>query len=416
SYFSDWEEKYGASKPNTPAGARFTALLRRAMEQTGRRAVVLIDEYDKPILDVMDTPMEEKNRNVLKAFYSTFKAADAYLQFILLTGVTKFSQVSIFSGFNQPRDISMSSEYETICGISQEEVDSYFAEPIAEMAQKYKCTPLEMRELLKAQYDGYHFSEEMTDVYNPFSLISALSEKRIEEYWFSTGTPTYLVKLLQHNEEQINELIGEYYDADRFANYRADVQMPLPMIYQSGYLTIKGYNRQINAYLLDFPNNEVRRGLLSLLANDYLRIPTTRVSSWIMDSILKLNDGQTEEFRQSLTAFMASIPYDSHDSTKGAERSEKHFQYTFYLLLRLLGVYCTRIEQTQAQGRVDCTLETPHYVYIFEFKLDGTAAEALAQIEAKGYATPYATDPRTVVKIGVVFSSETRTIADWQQA
>lgn len=409
------EQRYGKDSIVTTTGERFISVLRRAYEQTGRRAVVLIDEYDKPILDVIDTPIEAENRETLKALYSTFKGADAYLQFVILTGVTKFAQVSVFSGFNQPEDISMVPDYETLCGISQAEVDSYFATPIAEMATRHKCTPQEMCLRLKAQYDGYHFSEDMIDVYNPFSILNALKSKQLRDYWFSTGTPTYLVRLLNHNDEQINELIGKYYDASLFADYRADVEKPLPMIYQSGYLTIKGYDPRRNRYLLDFPNNEVRRGFLAILANDYLKPRRNEVSTWVADAVTLLEDGETEEFRLSLTAFLASIPYDSHASIASMELCEKHFQYTFYLLLRLMGVHCMRIEQTQSQGRVDCTLEMPEVVYILEFKLDGTAQDALNQIEKNGYAKQYLNDKRTVRCIGIVFSSETRTVSDWKE-
>ena len=409
------ERLYGKDPDLITMGDRFEAILRHAYEKTGRCAVVLVDEYDKPILDVLDTPMEENNRNTLKAFYSTFKGADKYLQFVMLTGVTKFSQVSVFSGFNQPKDISMDVRFEALCGITQEEMECYFHEPISALSQKKGCTYEEMKERLKAQYDGYHFSEGMLDLYNPFSILNALDSQQIRDYWFASGTPTYLVRLLHHSNEQINELVGKYYDASLFADYKADVERPLPMIYQSGYLTIKDYDEYTNSYLLDFPNDEVRRGFLSLLASDYFKTQGVAVSSWLISSVRMLNAGKTDAFRDSLTAFLSSIPYDSHDSTKTPELTEKHFQYTFYLILRLIGVYCLRIEQTQSRGRVDCILETPQYVYIFEFKLDGSADEALLQIEEKGYNQPYLTDKRRIVLIGVVFSSQTRTISEWKE-
>lgn len=409
------ERKYGKDPDLITMGDRFQSVLRHAYEQTGQRVVVLIDEYDKPILDVLDTPMEEKNRETLKSFYSTFKGADRYLRFVMLTGVTKFSQVSVFSGFNQPNDISMDERYEALCGITQEELEHYFAEAIVQMSEEEGCTLDEMKSLLKAQYDGYHFSKRMQDIYNPFSILNAFSKLSIGDYWFASGTPTYLVKLLRHNNEQINELTGKYYDASLFADYKADVERPLPMIYQSGYFTIKGYDRRRRRYLLDFPNDEVRKGFLSVLAAGYLRPRHDEVTSWVADAVDLLEDGQTDALRDSFTAFLSDIPYDAHDSTRTPELSEKHFQYTFYLILRLMGVYCLRIEQTQSLGRVDCILETPAYIYIFEFKLDGTADEALLQIEEKGYATPYLTDKREVVRIGVVFSSQTRTIAEWKE-
>lgn len=414
-YLGNWEDIYGKNSNYTTPGTRFVEILRRASEKMGRRAVVLIDEYDKPILDVLDTPMEEKNRDTLKAFYSTFKGADKYLQFVMLTGVTKFSQVSVFSGFNQPDDISMDQRYEALCGITKEEMEHYFHEPTGELAEKEECTYDEMKDRLRAQYDGYHFSENMLDIYNPFSILNAFNKLQIRDYWFASGTPTYLVRLLQHSNEQINELVGNYYDASLFADYKADVERPLPMIYQSGYLTIKDYDKYTYSYLLDFPNDEVRRGFLSLLASDYFKTQGISVSSWLINAVHMLNADKTDAFRDSLTAFLSSIPYDSHHSTKNPELTEKHFQYTFYLILRLIGVYCLRIEQTQSQGRVDCILETPLYIYIFEFKLDGSADEALRQIEEKGYAKPYLGDKRKIVRIGVVFSSKTRTISEWKE-
>ena len=414
-FIAQGERRYGKDPDLLTAGDRFEAVLKHACEKWGRRVVVLVDEYDKPILDVLETPMEEKNRNTLKAFYSTFKGADKYLQFVMLTGVTKFSQVSVFSGFNQPKDISMDPRYEALCGITQEEMERYFHEPIAELAQKEECTYGEMKERLKSQYDGYHFSESMLDIYNPFSILNAFDSLQIRDYWFASGTPTYLVRLLRHSNEQINELVRQYYDASLFADYKADVERPLPMIYQSGYLTIKDYDKYTRSYLLDFPNDEVRRGFLTLLASDYFKTQGVSVSSWLISSVHLLNRGKIDAFRDSLTAFLSSIPYNSHDSTKHPELTEKHFQYTFYLILRLIGVYCLHIEQTQSQGRVDCILETPQYVYIFEFKLDGSADEALRQIEEKGYAKPYLTDSRKIVCIGVVFSSQTRTISEWKE-
>ena len=244
-----WEDQYGRSEHFTDIGRRFAHVLAAAHEQTGRRCVVLVDEYDKPILDVLGLSgnkdgesLESRNRNVLKGFYSVFKAADADLQFVLLTGVTKFSQVSVFSGFNQPKDISMDERYETLCGITQEELERYFAEPIAELARKYNQTEDGMRESLKQHYDGYHFSPALVDVYNPFSLLNVFDSKWMRDYWFSTGTPTYLVRLLSHAGEGLDELTGRYYDPAEFIDYKATVEKPLPMIYQSGYLTIKDYD------------------------------------------------------------------------------------------------------------------------------------------------------------------------------
>lgn len=281
-WLSDYEEIYGRNKNSLTLGDRFTDLLKAAHLQTGRRAVVLVDEYDKPMLDVLDSGLsltvngekrllEEYHRNVLKGFYSVFKAADEHLRFVLLTGVTKFSQVSVFSGFNQPADISMVSNYEALCGITQDELEAYFEEPIRRMAKKYECSFDEMKRKLKNHYDGYHFSEDLTDIYNPFSLLNAFAFNKMQDYWFKSGTPTYLIRLLNHSQENLNELTGKYYDPSQFVDYKADVELPLPMIFQSGYLTIKDCNLEQETYLLDFPNNEVKKGFVSLLASSYLK-------------------------------------------------------------------------------------------------------------------------------------------------
>ena len=415
-YVSDWEKKYGIDSQNNDLdlGGRFIKVLEAAHNQAGRRAVVLIDEYDKPILDVLDLnqQLEDRHRNILKAFYSVFKGADEHLQFVLLTGVTKFSQVSVFSGFNQPKDISMDARYETLCGITQEELESYFAEPIAEMAQDYRCDTDEMKMRLKKQYDGYHFSDKMTDVYNPFSLLNAMDSQRIYDYWFRSGTPTYLIRLLNHFNENMNELTGKYYSMEEFVDYKADVEKPLPMIYQSGYLTIKDYNMRRNRFLLDFPNDEVKNGFLTMVATSYLK-PKERLEGWIDDVIDAMEDGKADTLGTLFTSFLSSIPYTMRRKEDEKER-ERYFQYTFYLIMRLISVYTVYTEKVQSQGRVDCIVETPQYVYIFEFKLDGTADEALQQIEEKGYAREYASDKRQVFKIGASFSSETGTIGDWK--
>ena len=422
-----WEQAYGfAGNPNYSSGKRFAELLAHVHRTTGKRSVVLVDEYDKPLLDVLDTGatmrddngnevlVEDYNRNVLKGFYSTFKAADADLKFVLLTGVTKFSQVSVFSGFNQPEDISMSNRYDSLCGITKEEMERVFGREIDLMAEELGHTPEEMRRLLKKQYDGYHFSRRLTDIFNPFSVLNALDSHQLEDYWFGSGTPTYLVRLLSHTQENLNELTGRYYATSEFVDYRADVERPLPMIYQSGYLTIKAYDALTGTYLLDFPNNEVKRGFATAVATGYLQ-PRTLVLSEVAQMVRSLAAADLDALHRQLTAFFASIPYTMRRKDTEAER-ERYFHYTFYLLFRIISTYLVLTEKQQSEGRADCIIEAPGAVYIFEFKLDGTAAEALAQIEARGYARPYAADSRTVRRIGVSFSSTTGTIEDWAEA
>lgn len=413
-YVSSWEREMGIEADKSlPTGLRFIELLKTAYEKSGLRAVVLVDEYDKPILDVLDydKDLEEEHRNILKGFYSTFKGADEYLQFVFLTGVTKFSQVSVFSGFNQPKDISMHAKYETLCGISQEELDENFREPMEKMAEAYKCSYEEMKNRLKLQYDGYHFSKQMTDVYNPFSLLNAFDAGEINDYWFKSGTPTYLIRLLTHSDENMNEITGKYYSPEEFIDYKANVEQPLPMIYQSGYLTIKEFDMEEMTFLLDFPNNEVKRGFLTMVASSYFG-DKMETASWIRKAASQLKKGELDDFRTGMTSFLASIPYTMRRKENEREK-ERYFHYTFYLIMRLISVYTVYTEKAQSHGRVDCIVETPNYVYIFEFKLDGTADEALRQIEEKGYAREYESDNRKLYKIGAVFSSETGTIEEW---
>ena len=409
-----WEREYDITPmENESLGSRFEHIIQVAYEKSGRGVVVLVDEYDKPLLDVLeqDPNLMNQNRETLKAFYSVFKRTDAYLRFVFLTGVTKFSQVSVFSGFNQPKDISLYDRYEALCGITEEELHSLFAEPIRQMAALENCSEAEIKQRLKQQYDGYHFSERMTDIYNPFSILNAFDSQRIRDYWFASGTPTYLIRLMNHFHEGIDQLTGKYYSLEEFVNYKADVEYPLPMFYQSGYLTIKDYEKDFGLFLLDFPNNEVKGGFLTMVASNYLQCGL-QVDSWVKQAVFALQKGETDLFRKQLTSFLASIPYSMRRKSTEPER-ERYFQYTFYLLLRLMSVYTVCIEREQSEGRVDCVVETPKHVYIFEFKLDGSAEKALQQIEEKGYARPYEADSRAVYKIGVSFSSETGTVEDW---
>ena len=411
-YIGNWEKKYGKDELRNTLSDRFQYVLEEATKLTGHKAVVLIDEYDKPMLDVIGTDLEEKNRNTLKGFYGTFKAADAFLRFVLLTGVTKFSQISVFSGFNQPKDISMDSKFDAICGITEEELYQYFAEPIKEMADKYGCAVDEMKGELKKQYDGYHFSENMLDIYNPFSIINAFDLKRIDDYWYRSGTPTYLVKLLEGHNVNMQKLLDEEYRPEYFMDYRADVENPLAMFYQSGYLTIKGYDIRDRLYTLDFPNDEVRRGFAVLLANSYFRKNDADVDNAIIRISRMLRRCDLDGVRDAFTAFLASIPYEANKDER-ARDFETHFSYTFYIINRLLGCYTTLIEKQNSKGRADIIIETDKDIFIFEFKLDKSAAEALEQIEEMQYALPYLDDNRSIHKIGVNISSESRTVDEW---
>ena len=417
------ERIYGREELAETLGSRFKAVLGKAHQKTGMRAVVLIDEYDKPLLDVMDMDipvgktlnkisLEEYNRNLLKGFYSVFKEADADLQFVLLTGVTKFSQVSVFSGFNQPNDISMDEHYEALCGITEEELYSTFDEQIKAMAVRYKTTEEGMKYKLKRKFDGYHFSSNLLDIYNPFSILNSLSKKKLSDFWFRTGTPTYLVRLLSHFKENLNELTGKYYPTSSFVDYRADVEAPLPMIYQSGYLTIKDWNMNMDSYLLDFPNDEVKNGFLTLVATSYLQ-PKESTDAFVLQVVSAMDVGDCKQLENLMTSFFASIPYSQRRKDDEREK-ERYFQYTFYLVLRMISCFTVFIEKQQSEGRVDCVVETPNYIYIFEFKRDGSAEEALKQIEDMGYAREYAADGRKIYQIGCNFSSKTGTIDGWK--
>ena len=419
-FVSEGEKEYGVEKiEDLSLGRRFARVLSAAHEQTGLKCVVLIDEYDKPLLDVLGSglmldlngnriTMEERNRDIMKAFYSTLKLADEDLQFVFLTGVTKFAKVSVFSGFNQPDDISLDRKYDTLCGISEDEVDQYFEESVSKMAEDMNVTPSEVKEKLKKQYDGYHFSRRLSEVYNPFSLLCAFKKNEIGDYWFTTGTPTYLINLLDRDNVNLDELVGKYYAAEEFMDFKMDRDAPLPMLYQSGYLTIKGYDARRSLYLLDIPNNEVKNGFIPLLASDYFKSRDVS-SNWISQITDDLEAGDLESFRVKLTSFFANIPYN----LRTKQTTERYFHCAFYLMMRMVSTYLIYSEKCQSQGRVDCVIETDKFIYIFEFKLDGTAEEAMQQINDKGYAREYSSDSRKLFKIGCGFSSETGTIGEW---
>ena len=418
-YVETWESQWGKDPFNEEIGMRFAYVLKQAHAKTGKRAVVLIDEYDKPLLDVIDTgnkgvlngeetKLEDIHRGMLKALYGVFKLADSDLQFVLLTGVTKFSQVSVFSGFNQPDDISMSGKYEALCGITKDELLSVFDEPIHELAAKLRRSYEDTVELLKKKYDGYHFGDEMIDIFNPFSILNCFNKLQLRNFWFASGTPSYLVRLLAHCNENINELVGKYYDSSQFIDYKADVEQPLPMIYQSGYLTIKDFNERLYTYKLDFPNEEVRNGFIDAVASGYFK-GNQSPTAWIIDVTTSLEKGDTAKFEKLMTSLLSSISYRFQRKQDQME-CERYFQYTFYLIVKMLGFYNAVAEKETSEGRIDCVVECPDYVYIIAFKLNGSAEAALNQIDEKGYAKPYAADSRKVIVLGINFSSEKGTI------
>lgn len=412
-----WELQWGASPVPASIGDRLAYTFRMAHQKTGRGVVVLVDEYDKPLLDVMDLDiydevggkqmrLEDVNRELLKGFYGVFKSADADLAFVFLTGVTKFSQVSVFSGFNQPKDISMNPCFDALCGITEEELLHYFAEPIRTLASAYDMSEEQIVQRLRRQYDGYHFSSGKTGVYNPFSLLNCFDRQQIENFWFATGTPSYLVRLLQGSDIDINEMISRPYRPAAFMASKALHAEPLPMIYQSGYLTVKSYNKQRDTYRLDFPNQEVRSGFIDVLSTGYFKQDQT---TWLNKVADALEAGDIPTFEKLLTALLATITYRFQHKGDPVE-CERYFQLTFFLILQMIGTYTIYAEKETSEGRIDCVIETNDYVYLVEIKRDGSADAALAQVAERGYAKPYVADRRKVFCVGVNFSSATGNI------
>lgn len=407
-YLCSWEEKYGTSVSETTLSLRFKGVIRRACEFTGRQVVVLIDEYDKPLLQTIgQKELQEQYKNILKAFYGVLKSSDAHLRFVFLTGVTKFGQVSVFSDLNQLKDISMDARYATICGITDAELRRDLRPELEALAANEGMDYESVCEKMRRMYDGYHFRHNMEGVYNPFSVLNAFDSVEFGSYWFSTGTPTFLVELLKKTDYDLRNLEGVELPANLFADYKADADYPIPVIYQSGYLTIKGYDERFKVYTLGFPNEEVEYGFLNFLLPYYTNIPVEKTSFNIMRFVQELESGQPDAFLTRLRAFFAGIPYELNDKT------ERHYQTIFYLVFRLLGQYVD-VEERSAKGRADAIVKTKDYIYVFEFKLDGSVDEALKQIDDKGYLLPYNVDERRLVKIGVSFDALERNIGEWK--
>lgn len=404
-HLSQWELQYGKGIDENTLPGRFTGVIRRANEQTGQQVVVLVDEYDKPLLQaITNLQLLEEYRQTLKAFYGVLKSADRYLRFVFLTGVTKFSQVSVFSDLNQLNDISLDYSYATVCGITREELKKTFEPEIEIFGRKNHQTPEEVVTEMARNYDGYHFHPDGEGVFNPFSVLNAFSKLELGSYWFQTGTPTFLVELLQKSEYDLRTLLnGIEAPVSSFAEYRMDANNPVPLIYQSGYLTIKDYNKEFQNYLLDFPNDEVRYGFINFLVPFYSPMKNNDQGFYIGKFVQELRSGDYESFLTRLEAFFADIPYELNDQT------ERHYQVIFYLVFKLMGQF-TEAEVRSARGRADAVVKTPKYIYVFEFKLNGTAEEAMKQIDEKGYLIPYKKDSRELVKIGVEFNAESRNL------
>lgn len=409
-HLSDWEKVYGDNYSTRPLEERFQHLIVAAHEQTGKNVVILVDEYDKPLLEGADSEMIEHNKNVFKGFFSTLKSFDQYIKFVFITGVTKFSKVSIFSDLNQLKDISLLPDYSSICGITEEEMTSAFMPEIEAFAASMNTTVSDCVSKLAEMYDGYHFSYNSEGVYNPFSLLNSLQDRSFGMYWFSTGTPTFLVdRLRESGFDAKNFTSDEYYeDESSLTDYRIDNENPVPLFYQTGYLTIKDYDSEFRSYALGYPNEEVKYGFLKSLAPYYLCASNNSNPLDVRNFVIDIRKGNTDSLRERFTALFARLPYPTDESIV-----EQNFQNVIYIVFMLLGQF-VMTEIHSSKGRADCIVETDDYVYIFEFKRDKSAAEALRQIEDSGYAKPYASDKRKLIKIGANFNSRERTIDGWE--
>ena len=407
-YLEMWEADYGDEMKLRAPEERFFYVIRRAWEQTGRQVVVLIDEYDKPLLQTIhNEPLQEAYRHIMKAFYGVLKSADRYLRFVFLTGVTKFAQVSVFSDLNQLNDISLDYDYATLCGITHAELVDNLTPELEQLGQMQSLSREETVETMVRQYDGYHFHPSREGVFNPFSALSALRKREFGDYWFQTGTPTFLVELLKKSEFDLRILIdGVETQASAFTEYRAERNNPIPLLYQSGYLTIKDYDREFRNYLLEFPNEEVKYGFINFLVPYYTSISKEEQSFYIGKFVQELRTKDIDAFLSRLQAFFADFPYELNDKT------ERHYQVVFYLVFKLMGQF-TEAEVRSARGRADAVVKTPKYIYVFEFKLNGTAEEAIWQIDEKGYLVPYQADGRKLIKVGVEFSAIERNVSRW---
>lgn len=404
---SYWEKTYGADPSEVGLSLRFQGIIRRAYEKTGHRVAILVDEYDKPMLQAIgNDELQKAFRDILQAFYGALKSMDGYIKFALLTGVTKFGKVSVFSALNNLMDLSMWNNYAALCGITEEELIDNFGEGIDQLARERNMTVEEVRAELKECYDGYHFTEDSVGIYNPFSLLNTFAKRKFGNYWFETGTPTYLVELLRMHHYDLHRMAHVETDADTLNSVDSSSTDPIPVIYQSGYLTIKKYDSRFGTYHLGFPNREVEEGFMKFLLPFYANTDKVDAPFQIIKFVREVESGDYDAFFRRLQSFFADTPYEL------VRELELHYQNVLFIVFKLIGFY-VKAEYHTSQGRIDLLLQTDQYVYIMEFKLEGTAEEALRQINEKNYATPFASDPRKLFKIGVNFSNQTRNIERW---
>lgn len=415
SILAGYESKYGIKESSENIAVRLKDLLIQMNNQTGRQVVVLIDEYDKPILDALYTEFEEQNRQELRNFYSPLKDLDKYIRFLFITGITKVSHVNIFSGLNQLDDISLNSDFAALCGISESELDEYFTPEIENLAKEKEMTVAEAKEKLAVMYDGYHFSHKGEGVYNPFCLLKCFKERKFGSYWFESGTPTFLVKTLQNQPLELSTLInGRTANENQFKNYDPDSNNMLPVIYQSGYLTIKEYDGEDETYTLDFPNREIEYGFLEVLLKKFLTVPYDDMGLEINNMKQALKNKDVDKVLSIIKAAIADLP-----TVVKKDMCENYYESVTHLIFRLTGFGVVSELQSVA-GRSDVIVTTKDSVFIFELKMDKgrdfeeVAAEALSQIDANGYADRFAVSGKEMFKVGVVFSSAGKGMLGWK--
>ncbi len=403
-----YEKLYGKAENEIYPNERLMGIVERAYEQTGEKVVVIIDEYDAPLLDVVH---EKENlhalRLIMQNFYSPLKKLDPYLEFTFITGITKFSQLSIFSELNNLDNISMFDQYSAICGISKTELTTVMKPDVEGLGRALRMTYEECLDALQSYYDGYHFSENSEDVFNPFSLVKALNAQKIASYWFGSGTPTFLLKQLDKFNTNLTNLDSQDVVLNSFDLSPEEMTDALPLLYQSGYLTIKKYEPMFREYTLGIPNKEVRDGLLNSMIPHYVNPRRADNDAFLLGFCKAVYRNDIEVALEHMRTYMATIPYDLEN------HSEKHYQTIFYLMFSFLNIYI-HTEVKSAIGRADAVMHMPDTIYVFELKVDKSAEEALAQIDEKGYMLPYHADGKRLVKVGISFDSKQRTIADWK--
>ncbi|MBQ9212367.1 MAG: ATP-binding protein, partial [Bacteroidales bacterium] len=403
---SQLEKQHGKDATAHKLSDRFQSLINAAAAKTGKRVVILVDEYDKPLINnILNEDLKDEIRTVLKPFYGVLKTCDDNIKMAFITGVTKFSKVSLFSDVNNPKDITSNQEFSTLCGITEREIHDHLDYYVQRMADSNNISKDDCYKELKTWYEGYHFSEDSEDIYNPFGLLMALDCKKFKEFWFETGTPTFLAKVIKNHGMELSELDNVECDAAELSKIDNFATNPIPLLYQSGYLTIKGYDSELDTYFLGLPNREVAKAFVKFILN--FNFPKTETSAFSIISFVRdVRSGNIDNFMKRLSALLADSSYEIVGD------AEKYFQNVFYLIFKLLGFY-SEVERNTSDGRMDAVVKTPQYIYVFEFKLDKPAQEALDQINSKDYPLPFSVDGRTLYKVGVSFSSETRKVAEW---